>query len=47
MSTIDLQVNGHGGVDFSSPCLTNEAVSRTVKILAELGTDAGFFCRVR
>ena len=40
MTTIDLQVNGYAGVDFSALGLTNEAVSRTVKILADAGTDA-------
>jgi N-acetylglucosamine-6-phosphate deacetylase len=34
----DLQVNGHGGVDFSSPGLTKERLIQSVREVAECGT---------
>jgi N-acetylglucosamine-6-phosphate deacetylase len=39
---IDLQVNGYGGVDFSSPALTLAAVAETTRTLYQRGTLA--FC---
>ena len=32
---VDLQVNGHNGVDFSSPELTEDGVVKVVEELAE------------
>ncbi|MBP7671180.1 N-acetylglucosamine-6-phosphate deacetylase [Candidatus Gracilibacteria bacterium] len=39
---VDLQVNGYGGVDFSSPELTGDDVKRATDLLADQGTVA--FC---
>jgi N-acetylglucosamine-6-phosphate deacetylase len=35
---VDLQVNGHGGVDFNAPALTPEGLSYAARQLARLGT---------
>lgn len=36
---VDLQVNGHNGVDFSSPELTEDGVVKVVEELADAGTE--------
>ena len=36
---VDLQVNGHNGVDYSSPDLTVEEVARSARELYEAGTE--------
>ena len=35
---VDLQVNGHNGVDYSSPELTADGIVRSIEELAEAGT---------
>ena len=37
-SWVDLQVNGHNGVDYSSPELTADGIVRSIEELAEAGT---------
>ena len=38
-SYLDMQVNGYGGVDFSSPGVTNEKVDQVIDQLVRAGTD--------
>ena len=42
---VDLQVNGFGGVDFSSPLLTGEQVVEVAERLAEAGTHRELLAR--
>ena len=35
---VDLQVNGHNGVDYSSPFLTADSIVKSIEELASAGT---------